>query len=90
MKENYLVNTTIKDDFNVVGMYFLEHNLSKNKYVNEENLLSYISSIIEAVTIENCINDTNNEYTKYLKAKNKEIIWLATKSRFRAKSHLDP
>jgi hypothetical protein len=58
--------------------------------VDEEELLLYISSIIEASTIKNCIDDDNYGYTKYLKVKNKEIIWLATKSRFRAKSNLIP
>lgn len=90
MKGNYLVNTNLKDDFNLAGMYFLEHNLLKNKYVDEEELLSYIASIIEAVTIKNCINNVNIGKDKYLKIKEQEIRWLAAKSRFRAKSNLSP
>jgi hypothetical protein len=90
MKEQYLVNTTIKDDFNLVGMYFLEHNFLKYKHVDDEELLQYISSIIEAVTIRKCIDDVNGKNTKYLKIKNQEILWLAAKSRFRAKSNIVP
>jgi len=85
MKGNYLDTIKNDGDFNIVGMYFLEHNLIKNKHVDEEELLSYISSIIEASTIKNCIDDTNKEYDEYIKLKNRQIIWLATKSRFRAK-----
>jgi len=85
MKENYLDTIKNNGNFNIVGMYFLEHNLLKNKYVDEEELLSYLSSIIEASTIKNCIDDNNNEYNNYIKLKNRQIMWLATKSRFRAK-----
>lgn len=90
MKENFLAKTTINDDFNIAGMYFLEHNFQKSKYVNENELLSYISSIIEAVTINSCINEIDYGSSKYLKTKNKEIMWLAAKSRFRAKSSFNP
>lgn len=83
MKENYLETIKNNDKFNIVGMYFLEHNLLKNKHVDEEELLSYISSIIEVSTIKNCINDKTDD--DYIKLKNRQIIWLATKSRFRAK-----
>ena len=85
MKENYLDTIKNNDNFNIVGMYFLEHNLLKNKYIDDEELLSYLSSIIEAATIKNCIDDDNNEYNTYIKLKNRQIMWLATKSRFRAK-----
>lgn len=81
-------NLFIADNFDMTGMYFLEHNLQKNKHVDEEELLLYISSIIEAVTINNCIEDTDDEYIEYLKDKCRDMIWLAAKSRFRAKSTL--
>lgn len=77
-----------EDDFDVAGMYFLEHNLLKNKNVDEDDLLMYISSIIEAVTIKNCVEAVDDEYLEYLKFKNREIRWLAAKTRFKAKSNL--
>jgi len=90
MKKKYMENIQNNDDFNIAGIYFLEHNLLKNKNVDEDNLLTYISSIIEAVTIKNCIKDDNEEYLGYLKFKTREMRWLAAKTRFRAKSILSP
>ncbi|MGF7119464.1 hypothetical protein [Methanobacterium oryzae] len=84
-------NFQTEDAFNIGGMYFLEYTLLKNKYAeNSDDLLNYISSIIEAITIQNCINDVDEEHLEYLKAKNREIMWLAAKSRFRAKNNLIP
>ncbi|MGB9937496.1 MAG: hypothetical protein ACPK7O_07225 [Methanobacterium sp.] len=90
MKVNYLVNTNTKKNFNLCGMYFLEHNLIKSSSVKEEELLEYISSIIEAVTIKKCIEDDDEEYNKYLKVKKNEIMWLAAKTRFRAQNNIFP
>jgi len=81
-------NIVIDDNFDINGMYFLEHNLQKSKHVSEEELLIYISSIIEAATINNCIEDTDDEYMEYLRDKCRDMIWLAAKSRFRARSTL--
>lgn len=88
MKENYLVNTIDSEDFNIAGSYFLEYNLLKNRDIDEEELLEYISSIIEAVAIKKCIEDISDESSGYLKIKNQEVRWLAVKTRFRAKSNL--
>lgn len=84
-------NFQTADSFNIGGMYFLEYTLLKNKYAEDsDDLLNYISSIIEAIIIQNCINDVDEEHLEYLKAKNREIMWLAAKSRFRAKNNLFP
>lgn len=90
MDQKYWANLQGEDAFNIVGMYFLEYTLLKNKYGDDDNLLDYISSIIEAITIQSCINDVNEEHLEYLKVKNREIMWLAAKSRFRAKNKLVP
>lgn len=91
MDKKYWSTLQSEDAFNIVGMYFLEYTLLKNKYAeSNEDLLNYISSIIEAITIQNCISDVDEEHLEYLKAKNREIIWLAAKSRFRAKNNLIP
>ncbi|WP_414470428.1 hypothetical protein [Methanobacterium sp. ACI-7] len=88
MKKNNFVNKIVKDNFDLVGMYFLEHNLLKSNYVDEEELLNYIHSIIEAITIKNCVEDENEEYQKYLKLKKQDIMWLAAKTRFRAQNDI--
>ncbi|MDI6723083.1 MAG: hypothetical protein QMD61_00400 [Methanobacterium sp.] len=88
MKKKYMEIISTEQDFDIAGMYFLEHNLQKSKYVDEEDLLEYISSIIEVVTISSCIDDVTDEYVEYIKYKSREMIWLAAKSRFRAKSNL--
>lgn len=91
MGHKHWTNFQTGDAFNIGGMYFLEYTLLKNKYVEDsDDLLNYISSIIEAITIQNCINDVDEEHLEYLKAKNREIMWLAAKSRFRAKNNLIP
>jgi tRNA(Phe) wybutosine-synthesizing methylase Tyw3 len=87
MKEKYFKNISREEDFDIVGMYFLEHNLLKKQEVDEDELLTYISSIIEAVTVSSCINDVNDEYLEQVKNKSREMIWLSIKSRFKLKSN---
>jgi len=88
MKQKYMENILIEDTFDFAGMYFLEHNLQKSKYINEEDLLIYITSIIEAAAINSCIEDVTEEYAEYIRDKCRDMIWLAAKSRFRARSTL--
>ncbi len=90
MEQKQWTSLQTEDTFNIGGMYFLEYTLLKNKYAEDDDLLSYISSIIEAITIKNCIDDVTEENLEYLKVKNREIMWLAAKSRFRARSNLAP
>ncbi|MBI5679908.1 MAG: hypothetical protein HZC47_03305 [Methanobacterium sp.] len=75
-------------DSNDALMYSSEKYFLKDIYSDEDELLSYIYSIIEANTIKSCIDDSSSEYIEYLKFKNREIRWLSAKSRFRAKSNL--
>lgn len=84
MEEKYSAYKPKEEDPNNDLTDYSEYFL-KDIYHNEEELLSYVYSIIEACTINNCIDNVNEEY---LKVKTREIRWLATKSRFRAKSNL--
>lgn len=88
MEEEYSTSAPKEEDLNNDLTYYSEKYFLKDMYSNEDELLSYIYSIIEAGTIKNYIDEVNREYLDYLKCKNREIQWLAIKSRFRAKSNL--
>ena len=59
-------------------------NFSDENYINEEDLLAIIHDFIEESILKSVINEFIDEDVNYLKVKNRELLWLATKTRFRA------
>ncbi|BDZ70366.1 hypothetical protein [Methanobacterium petrolearium] len=55
-----------------------------NNDLEEDELLKLVNEVIEENVLINIINKFLDEDTEYLKAKNREIRWLAAKVRFRA------
>lgn len=52
-------------------------------YAEEDELLKMVNEFIEENVLINVINKFLDEDTDYLKAKDREIRWLAAKVRFR-------
>jgi hypothetical protein len=59
-------------------------NFIDENQIKEEDLLAIIHDFIEESVLKRVINDFIDEDVNYLKVKNRELRWLATKSRFRA------
>lgn len=62
----------------------LVKNFTDDDYIEEEELLAVINDFIEENVLITIINDCIEEDTDYLKVKDRQIRWLAAKTRFRA------
>lgn len=59
-------------------------NFNNNNFIEEEELLTIIHDFIEENVLIKIINDCVDDDIEYLRVKNREIRWLAAKTRFRA------
>jgi hypothetical protein len=61
----------------------LVKNFSDSSYIKEEELLKIIHDFIEESVLQGIINEFVKEDVGYLRLKNRQIRWLAAKTRFR-------
>lgn len=60
-------------------------NFIDGNQIKEDDLLAIIHDFIEESVLKSVINEFIDEDVNYLKVKNRELRWLATKARFGAK-----
>ena len=75
------------DTMDTIGGLMKERITVKNfideNQIKVEDLLAIIHDFIEESVLKSIINEFMDEDVNYLKVKNRELRWLATKARFR-------